>query len=39
MGKEMEISDIGKFLKDGMTISIGGFLGCGNAHNIIPQEI
>lgn len=37
MGKEMEISDIGKFLKDGMTISIGGFLGCGNAHNIIDE--
>lgn len=37
MDKKIEISEIGKFLKDGMTISIGGFLGCGNAHNIIDE--
>ncbi|MDD2895060.1 MAG: CoA transferase subunit A [Aliarcobacter sp.] len=37
MGKIIEMSEIGKFLKDGMTISIGGFLGCGNAHNIIDE--
>lgn len=37
MGKVIEMSEIGKFLKDGMTISIGGFLGCGNAHNIIDE--
>ncbi len=28
---------ISEFLKDGMTISIGGFMGCGNAHNIIDE--
>ena len=37
MGKEIVPSDISKFLKDGMTIAIGGFMGCGNAHNIIDE--
>jgi len=37
MGKEIVISEISKFLKDGMTISIGGFMGCGNAHHIIDE--
>lgn len=37
MEKEIVISEISKFLKDGMTISIGGFMGCGNAHNIIDE--
>ncbi|WP_121628325.1 CoA transferase subunit A [Poseidonibacter antarcticus] len=37
MDKELDITEVGKFLKDGMTIGIGGFLGCGNAHNIIDE--
>lgn len=37
MGKRISIDKISSFLKDGMTISIGGFMGCGNAHNIIDE--
>ncbi|NQY21347.1 MAG: CoA transferase subunit A [Campylobacteraceae bacterium] len=37
MEKQISISEIGKFLKDGMTISIGGFMGCGNAHLLIDE--
>jgi acetate CoA/acetoacetate CoA-transferase alpha subunit len=37
MGKEISIQEISTFLKDGMTIAIGGFMGCGNAHNIIDE--
>jgi acetate CoA/acetoacetate CoA-transferase alpha subunit len=37
MDKTININEIGQFLKDGMTISIGGFMGCGNAHNIIDE--
>lgn len=37
MGKIISITEISKFLKDGMTISIGGFMGCGNAHSIIDE--
>lgn len=37
MGKIISITEISKFLKDGMTISIGGFMGCGNAHTIIDE--
>ncbi len=37
MEKKISVNEIGKFLKDGMTISIGGFMGCGNAHNIIDE--
>ena len=37
MGKEIQITQISEFLKDGMTIAIGGFMGCGNAHNIIDE--
>ena len=37
MSKIISINEIRKFLKDGMTISIGGFMGCGNAHNIIEE--
>lgn len=37
MEKIIDISEIGNFIKDGMTISIGGFFGCGNAHNIIDE--
>ncbi len=37
MDKQISISEIRKFLKDGMTIAIGGFMGCGNAHAIIDE--
>lgn len=37
MSKIILVNSIGKFLKDGMTISIGGFMGCGNAHHIIDE--
>ena len=37
MEKQICINEIGKFLKDGMTIAIGGFMGCGNAHIIIDE--
>ena len=37
MKKRISIDEIGSFLKDGMTISIGGFMGCGNAHTIIDE--
>jgi len=37
MEKRIAIEEIGTFLKDGMTISIGGFMGCGNAHSIIDE--
>ena len=37
MEKKISMSEIGSFLKDGMTISIGGFMGCGNAHTIIDE--
>lgn len=37
MEKTIDMSEIRKFLKDEMIISIGGFFGCGNAHNIIDE--
>ncbi|MGB7401645.1 MAG: CoA transferase subunit A [Arcobacter sp.] len=37
MEKEITIDKIKDFLHDGMTIAIGGFMGCGNAHNIIDE--
>lgn len=37
MQKEIQITQISQFLKDGMTIAIGGFMGCGNSHNIIDE--
>ena len=37
MEKQISINEISKFLKDGMTIAIGGFMGCGNAHHIIEE--
>ncbi|NQY23999.1 MAG: CoA transferase subunit A [Campylobacteraceae bacterium] len=37
MEKQIQIHQISEFLKDGMTIAIGGFMGCGNAHNIIDE--
>lgn len=35
MSKIISKHEIENFLKDGMTIAIGGFMGCGNAHFII----
>jgi len=37
MNKIISKKEIKNFLKDGMTIAIGGFMGCGNAHNIIDE--
>ena len=37
MKKEIPIDRIKDFLHDGMTIAIGGFMGCGNAHKIIDE--
>ncbi len=37
MDKIISMDAVGAFLKDGMTISIGGFMGCGNAHHIIEE--
>ncbi len=37
MEKQIQIHQISEFLKDGMTIAIGGFMGCGNSHNIIDE--
>lgn len=37
MKKRILLNEIKNFLKDGMTIGIGGFMGCGNAHNIIDE--
>ncbi len=37
MSKIININKIQEFLKDGMTIAIGGFMGCGNSHNIIEE--
>lgn len=39
MDKQIDISLVKDFLKDGMTIAIGGFMGCGNAHNIIDEIV
>lgn len=37
MNKQIDITQIGDYIEDGMTIAVGGFLGCGNAHNIIDE--
>lgn len=37
MNKQIDITQIGDYIKDGMTIAVGGFLGCGNAHNVIDE--
>jgi len=39
MKKEIDISRVGEFLKDGMTISLGGFFGCGAPHHIIDEIV
>lgn len=35
MPKFVSLEEAAALVKDGMTVMIGGFLGCGNAHNII----
>jgi len=35
MAKFISVQETANLVKDGMTIMIGGFLGCGNAHHII----
>lgn len=35
MPKFISVQDTANLIKDGMTVMIGGFLGCGNAHHII----
>ena len=35
MPKFISLQESAEFVKDGMTVMIGGFLGCGNAHKII----
>lgn len=39
MNKNISMDEAVGFIKDGMTIMIGGFLGCGNPHNIIDALI
>jgi len=39
MNKNISMDEALGFIKDGMTIMIGGFLGCGNPHNIIDALI
>ena len=39
MNKQISIKNIGSFLKDGMTIAIGGFMGCGTAHSIVDEIV
>jgi acetate CoA/acetoacetate CoA-transferase alpha subunit len=39
MNKMITINKISNFLEDGMTISIGGFMGCGNSHKIIDEIV
>ncbi|MGN0969066.1 MAG: CoA-transferase, partial [Oscillospiraceae bacterium] len=35
MPKFISVQETADLVKDGMTIAIGGFLGCGNPHHII----
>ncbi len=39
MQKIITIDKIPSFLRDGMTLAIGGFMGCGNAHRIIDAIV
>ncbi|WP_264171431.1 CoA transferase subunit A [Clostridium algidicarnis] len=39
MNKVVELEDVKHLFKDGMTIMIGGFLGCGSAHDIIDYIV
>jgi len=35
MNKVISIDEAIDYVKDGMTIMVGGFLGCGNPHRLI----
>ncbi|MGN1004134.1 MAG: CoA transferase subunit A [Oscillospiraceae bacterium] len=39
MPKFVSLQDAADLVKDGMTIAIGGFLGCGNPHHIIDALV
>ena len=39
MPKFISVQDAATLVKDGMTVMIGGFLGCGNPHNIIDELV
>ena len=39
MGKIISLEDAISHVKDGMTIMIGGFLGCGNPHRLIDALV
>ena len=39
MPKFVTVQDAATLVKDGMTVMIGGFLGCGNPHNIIDELV
>lgn len=37
MDKQILLSELAPHIKSGMTISIGGFMGCGSPHNLIEE--
>ena len=39
MPKFISVQEAAHLVKDGMTVMIGGFLGCGNAHHIIDVMV
>jgi butyryl-CoA:acetoacetate CoA-transferase alpha subunit (EC 2.8.3.9) len=39
MNKLVSIDEAVDMIKDGMTIMVGGFLGCGNPHKIIDKLV
>ena len=39
MAKIISIEEAVSHVKDGMTIMVGGFLGCGNPHKIIDALV
>lgn len=39
MPKFVSVQDAADLVKDGMTVAIGGFLGCGNPHHIIDALV
>ncbi len=39
MAKFISAQEAADFVQDGMTVMVGGFLGCGNPHNIIDEVV
>ena len=39
MAKQVTIDDAAALVKDGMTVMIGGFMGCGSPHKIIDKLV